>query len=207
LCAVSAINVLIDGKRFGPFLAFLRCSAWVILISLPAWPAARVSEIYAFGPAGLAGAALFGAGAAINGGCNFGTLTRFATGDTSFAMTVVGGTLGVWIEEKTFITPTASSIGPTSLAHPEAAAIALPAVVGLWRALGLAGRKNAPNIRSKANRRWRAGFSDVLERHRNRVEGFFNTIKHCRRVATRYESSLPTSSPWSSWLHSPMAQA
>lgn len=97
LCAVSAIHTLVDDKALGPFLSFLRCSAWVILISLPVWwfcPAARVGEIYAFAPAGLAGAALFGAGAAINGGCNFGTLTRFATGDTTFAMTAVGGALG-----------------------------------------------------------------------------------------------------------------
>jgi uncharacterized protein len=90
---------------------------------------------------------LFGAGAAINGGCNFGTLTRFATGDTSFAMTVVGGTLGVWIEEKTFRPPTASPIGPTILAHPGAAAIALLAVVGLWCVLGLVGRSNETGLR------------------------------------------------------------
>jgi uncharacterized protein len=145
LCAVSAIHVLIEDKTFRPFLSFLRCSAWVILISLPVWwlcPAAPVSEIYAFGPAGLAGATLFGAGAAINGGCNFGTLTRFATGDTSFAMTVVGGTLGVWIEGETFRTSTVRPVGVTILAHPGAAAIALLAVVGLWCAIGLIARGN-----------------------------------------------------------------
>jgi transposase len=27
----------------------------------------------------------------------------------------------------------------------------------------------------------------VLYRERNRVERFFNKIKHCRRIATRYE--------------------
>jgi hypothetical protein len=150
LCAVSAIHVLIEDKALGPFLSFLRCSAWVILISLPVWwlwPAARVSEIYAFGPAGLAGAALFGAGAAINGGCNFGTLTRFATGDTSFAMTVVGGTLGVWFEAETFRTPTAGPIRPTILARPGAAAIALLAVVGLWCVTGLIARSNEAGSR------------------------------------------------------------
>jgi transposase len=45
----------------------------------------------------------------------------------------------------------------------------------------------APNIPSKVNRRWRACFSGVLYRDRNRIERFFNKIKHCRRVATRYE--------------------
>jgi uncharacterized protein len=140
LCAVSAISTLIEDKMFGPFLSFLRCCAWVIVVSLPVWwlcPAAQISKIYALGPAGLAGAAMFGVGAAVNGGCNFGTLTRFATGDASFAMTVVGATLGVWIEEETFGTSTAGPIGPTILAHPGVAAIGLLAFVGLWCVLGL----------------------------------------------------------------------
>jgi uncharacterized protein len=145
LCAVSAISTLIEDKTFGPFLSFVRCSAWVIMVSLPVWwlcPAARVSKIYAFGPAGLAGAAAFGVGAAINGGCNFGTLNRFATGDASFAMTIASGALGVWIEEETFGTPTAGPIGSTILAHPEVATIALLVCVGLWCVIGLVAPDN-----------------------------------------------------------------
>jgi len=45
----------------------------------------------------------------------------------------------------------------------------------------------APNIPSKINRRWKACFSKTLYRARNRIERFFNRIRHCRRVATRYE--------------------
>lgn len=30
-------------------------------------------------------------------------------------------------------------------------------------------------------------FSAILQRERNRVERFFNKIKHCRRIAARYE--------------------
>jgi len=45
----------------------------------------------------------------------------------------------------------------------------------------------APNIPSKVNRRWRACFSPVLYRQRNRIERFFNKIKHYRRIATRFE--------------------
>ena len=145
LCAVGAIHALIEDKAFGPFLSFLRCSAWVILIFLPVWwlcPAARVGEIYAFGSAGLAGPTRFGVGAAINGGCNSGTLTRFAAGDMSFAMTVVGGILGVWIEDETSRTPTPGPIGPTILTHPGLAAIALLAVVGLWCMIGLVAPSN-----------------------------------------------------------------
>jgi transposase len=45
----------------------------------------------------------------------------------------------------------------------------------------------APNIPSKSNRRWKACFSPALYRQRNRIERFFNRIKHFRRIATRYE--------------------
>jgi transposase len=45
----------------------------------------------------------------------------------------------------------------------------------------------APNIPSKANRRSRDCFSDVLYRQRNRIVRSFSKIKHNRRLATRYE--------------------
>jgi transposase len=45
----------------------------------------------------------------------------------------------------------------------------------------------APNIPDKANRKHRHCFSATLYRERNRIERFFNRIKHYRRVATRFE--------------------
>jgi transposase len=45
----------------------------------------------------------------------------------------------------------------------------------------------APNIPSMVDRRWKACFSPALYRARNRIERFFNRIKHFRRIATRYE--------------------
>jgi len=45
----------------------------------------------------------------------------------------------------------------------------------------------APNIPPMAHRRWKPCFSQVLYRARNRIERFFNKIKHFRRLATRYE--------------------
>jgi transposase len=35
--------------------------------------------------------------------------------------------------------------------------------------------------------RYHANFSPYLDRARNRIERFFNRIKQCRRVATRYD--------------------
>jgi transposase len=43
------------------------------------------------------------------------------------------------------------------------------------------------NIPPKRNRKDRLCFSPYLYRARNLVERFFNKIKHCRRVATRYD--------------------
>jgi len=43
------------------------------------------------------------------------------------------------------------------------------------------------NIPPRRNRRDPICFSPYLYRHRNHVERFFNRIKHCRRIATRYE--------------------
>ncbi len=43
------------------------------------------------------------------------------------------------------------------------------------------------NIPSKSNRNKPICFSPCLYRARNIVERFFNRIKQCRRVATRYD--------------------
>ena len=45
---------------------------------------------------------------------------------------------------------------------------------------------NQANIPPKCNRREPICFSSHLYRARNRIERFFNKIKHCRRIATRY---------------------
>ncbi len=56
-----------------------------------------------------------------------------------------------------------------------------------WLRREIEARGAAPNIPSTANRTWSACFSKRLYRQRNRVERFFNRIKHFRRAATRYE--------------------
>jgi len=45
----------------------------------------------------------------------------------------------------------------------------------------------APNIPDKSNRKEKHCFSKTLHKERNRVERFFNRIKHFRRIATRFE--------------------
>jgi transposase len=54
------------------------------------------------------------------------------------------------------------------------------------------------NIPPKRNRKYPICFSPYLYRDRNLVERFFNTIKQCRRIATRTTNSPPITSPSSS---------
>ena len=56
-----------------------------------------------------------------------------------------------------------------------------------WLRAAVAEAGAAPNIPSKRHRKWKACFSKRLYKERNRVERFFNRIKHFRRIATRYE--------------------
>ena len=53
---------------------------------------------------------------------------------------------------------------------------------------GLATQHGAwANIPPKCNRKEPICFSPYLYRARNLIERFFNKIKHCRRIATRYD--------------------
>ena len=45
----------------------------------------------------------------------------------------------------------------------------------------------APNTPDKSNRKEKHCFSKTLYKERNRIERFFNRIKHFRRIATRFE--------------------
>jgi transposase len=53
----------------------------------------------------------------------------------------------------------------------------------------VADRRAWANIPPKANRRDPVCFSKHLYKDRNRVERFFNKIKHFRRIATRFDKT------------------
>jgi transposase len=59
------------------------------------------------------------------------------------------------------------------------------------------------NIPPKRNRRQPKCFSPHLYRARNRIERFFNKIKHCRRIATRYDKLAANYPPVGSLPRSP----
>jgi uncharacterized membrane protein YedE/YeeE len=98
LCVVSAVATLLDRGSARVFLSFLQCVLWVALISLPAAWLSPGGASVAADPAGLAsiiGGLVFGVGAAINGGCSFGTLIRLAAGDMSYIATASGVLAGI----------------------------------------------------------------------------------------------------------------
>jgi transposase len=49
-----------------------------------------------------------------------------------------------------------------------------------------------PVIPPKRNRRRQHAYDKALYKERNRVERFFSRIKHCRRIATRYDKLAQT---------------
>ena len=98
ICAVAAVREAIEEKKWARFFSFLECAAWALIVlliadaagamAIGAWPS-RMSI-----PAAMAGGALFGAGALINGACAFGSASRLAAGETSFLVLVLGFVLG-----------------------------------------------------------------------------------------------------------------
>lgn len=99
LCAVAAVEEVIQKKRWGRFNSFLQCSGWSMLVlgglhflgfSIPA---VGIDELNLM--AGhdwllpIVGGILFGLGATTNGSCAFGTVAHLGNGDLSFALTLL----------------------------------------------------------------------------------------------------------------------
>jgi uncharacterized protein len=93
LCAVLGVQEWIERRSTRQLNAFVHCSLWVVVTTVPlVWlaPSAELAASLPITLAALIGGLLFGAGAAINGGCAFGTLTRLSAGDMSFLATIAG---------------------------------------------------------------------------------------------------------------------
>lgn len=128
ICAVRGVELLIDRGSPRLFLAFLACSAWVVVVSGALtwlWPDAAVpSAARGLSTGAIAGAALFGVGAAANGGCSFSTVLRLAAGDLSFAATLFGLSAGFQLSHEVMLLAPAPVRGPSPLlASPGTAAL------------------------------------------------------------------------------------
>lgn len=129
LCVISGIETLLEGRSARVFLSFLRCSVWVIAVTLPlAWviDGNQLDRLALPMAQTLAGGLMFGVGAAINGGCSFGTLIRLGGGDASFIATLAGLGFGILIEMRApGWNPAQTIVGPSPLERADVIGVAV----------------------------------------------------------------------------------
>ena len=148
LCVVAGIVHVVDGHSARTFLSFFRCSLWAALVAWPLWwlwPGAHPAFVFGASSVALLGGLLFGMGAAINGGCSFGTLTRLATGDLSFLVSVAGVAAGAALQCRITWPSGVAAFGAVgSVAHPSAWSL------GLLILIAMACLRDLELIRSRA---------------------------------------------------------
>lgn len=136
-CAVRAMSQLIREHRADGLLGFLECGLWALSV---AWLLTPEMAVPQWEPVGwlCLGAALFGAGATMNGGCAFGSIARLGEGRFEFLLTGAGAYLAFRVLEA--FAPGRATL-PEQGPLPENAllivAICLPLLIGLrfllWR--------------------------------------------------------------------------
>ena len=98
ICAVRATEQWVYHRRTSRVRAFFSTAAWSGLVILPlAWllpGSAMLAEAAPVTWTVLAGGALFGMGAALNGACALGTVAKLTCGRTDYLATLVGIFLG-----------------------------------------------------------------------------------------------------------------
>lgn len=96
-CTVAAVEEIFVERRCARLLALLEAALWVAgglvvaaaLHVLPAMPSG-----YAVSAWTIAGGALLGIGASVNGACVFGAVARFGSGEWAYGLTPIGFFLG-----------------------------------------------------------------------------------------------------------------
>jgi len=101
-------------------MSFFRIRLWAATVTLPLcwlYAGSHRPMIYAPSLSVIAGGFLFGIGAAINGGCAFGTLIRFAAGDLSFIASFIGMAVGIWSQRLALVLTAPFPSAPSVLAY------------------------------------------------------------------------------------------
>lgn len=152
ICVVAGLEAWLDKRSPRMLYALLRCSLWVVAVATPlVWldRDAHLAGLYAISLAPVVGGLLFGAGAAINGGCSFGTIIRLGAGDLSFVGTLVGMAAGFWLQVRLGpATPAPFATSPMETPSPVTALILLAALLLAWREIARIG------IRPRRRGRW-----------------------------------------------------
>lgn len=91
-CAVRAMSEVVRERRADRLLGFFECGLWALLAAWFLIPDMAIPQWQPLGSLCF-GAALFGAGATINGGCAFGSIARLGEGQAEFLLTGAGAYL------------------------------------------------------------------------------------------------------------------
>ena len=133
-CAVAAVDELVTRRRPARFLSFLFCAA-VALAVLAAGSLAgdnrfahyRGSDMVV---APIAGGALFGLGAWLNGRCAFGTIARLGAGEAARLATLVGLFVGFALAARLGIESPPPDLESPLTALPTAGILAIAVLAG-----------------------------------------------------------------------------
>lgn len=138
ICTVKAVaEVLTSGRAF-MLISFVKTVAWVVAIALPIfWWTTAASAIpvgWSLSYQACIGGFVFGIGAAVNGGCAFSTLSRFAEGETRMLGTFFGMTAGAAIFIHTPFDTTYLQQAPAAFwtSAPSGGLIAIMAALWAW---------------------------------------------------------------------------
>lgn len=117
LCNVRAVAEVLSAGRAHMLWSLLQSVLWMaaltgmLVLVFGLTPRATLNRV----PVGwaLLGGALFGVGAAVNGGCSLSTLHRLADGDLGMLATLAGFILGVWASLRVLSGGLAMSLAPS----------------------------------------------------------------------------------------------
>ncbi|HEX7156030.1 MAG TPA: YeeE/YedE thiosulfate transporter family protein [Burkholderiaceae bacterium] len=141
ICNVKAVLEILGSRRAFMLASFAKAALWATavygtaILALPWMGAGFQTFEPAFLPA--CGGFVFGAGAAINGGCSVSTLQRLADGEIGMLMTLIGlgGGLFAWSAIDANLAIVRAVRVPLAWREPGVATVAL--VVSLWLAAAL----------------------------------------------------------------------
>lgn len=155
ICAVAAVLDLVKRRDARRYLALLEAALWSLATTsaLSLFAGRDAGFNYPAGWLAAAGGALFGAGAAINGACAFGSAARLARGELEFLFMPAGMLTGAFLAAQALSPP-----APTPAASPSSPLLAgfLVFFVG-WRFFGAMDRiRTFRALRAALGaRRWR----------------------------------------------------
>lgn len=158
-CTVAAVEEIIDQHRFKRLSAMAEASLWVaggLVLAQSLNLLGKTPAGYAVTQWTVFGGALLGLGAYVNGGCVFGTIARFGSGEWAYVATPIGFYVGCASVGLVFMPPVTlrlSDVSPVLQASLWLAPLFL--VFVLWRLVRpLMGVRSVAAVRAVAARAW-----------------------------------------------------